>query len=179
MIKQLLYLFILSFELSCATGEQESKYILIADKSGTTLLSKNIKGIRFDFSARRVNTFKETIEIKATLYNDKTDTLYFLTSTCEGEQYSLRYDTAIFTLTPRIFCNVSLPKLANIPPKGQYNFQAHFRCSSNETRIKLGFDFYQVEKTFDVINKNFGDINIFNRSVNDQTIIWADEMEIK
>ena len=113
------------------------------------------------------------------LFNDNTDTVYFLSSTCDGEQYSLRYDTAKFVLTPFMNCNASYPIIIKIAPRGQHDFQAHFRCSSKETKIKLGFDFYSVDKSFDLTNKNSGDINIFNRPKDKQTIIWVDEKAIK
>ena len=157
---------------------QASKTEIIAANSDTTKI-KAKKNIRFDFSAGRINTFKESIEIKATLYNDNADTVYFLSSSCDGEQYSLRYDKAKFVLTPFMNCNGSYPRLMKIAPKGQYDFQAHFRCSSNETKIKLGFDFYSVDKSFDVTNKHLGEINIFNRPNDEQTIIWTDQKTIK
>lgn len=178
MTRNFFYFIILTFLISCKLGGQENKLevLRIADKEITT---NEIRDIRFAIKAGRMNTFKETIEIKAILYNDNIDTVYFLTSTCDGEQYSLRYDTAKFELTPFMNCNASFPSLAKIGPKGQYSFQAHFRCSSNETKIKIGFDFYSVDKTFDLTNKNLGNLNIFNRPKNKQTIVWADNTTIQ
>ena len=178
MTRQILFLIILTFGLSCNSGRQESKAELnLAGSDKTEIKAK--ENIRFDFSAGRINTFQETIEIKASLFNDNADTVYFLSYSCDGEQYSLRYDTAKFVLTPFLVCNASYPRLMKIAPKGQYDFQAHFGCSSKETKIKLGFDFYSVNKSFDLTNKNLGNINIFNRPKDMQTIIWADEKTIK
>jgi hypothetical protein len=168
----------LTLGLSCNSGRQESKAELSVTGSDTIEI-KAKENIRFDFSAGRINTFQETIEIKASLFNDNIDTVYFLSSTCDGEQYSLRYDTAKFVLTPFMNCNASYPIIIKIPPKGQHDFQAHFRLSRKKTKIKLGFDFYSVDKSFDLTNKNLGDINIFNRPKDKQTIIWADEKAIK
>ncbi len=164
MTRQILLLIIVILGLSCNSGRQESK-------------AK--ENIRFDLSAGRINTFQETIEIKASLFNDNMDTVYFLSSTCDGEQYSLRYDTAKFVLTPFMNCNASYPIIIKIAPKGQHDFQAHFRLSNKETKINLGFDFYSVDKLFDLTNKDLGDINIFNRPKDKQTIIWAGEKAIK
>jgi len=178
MTRQFLFLIILTLGLSCNSGRQKSKAEPnVAGSDKTEIKAK--ENIRFDFSAGRINTFQESIEIKASLFNDNIDTVYFLTSTCDGEQYSLRYDTAQFVLTPFLNCNASYPRLIKIAPKGQHDFQAHFRCSSIETKIKLGFDFYSVDKSFDLTNKNLGHINIFNRPKDKQTIIWADEKTIK
>jgi hypothetical protein len=178
MTRQILILIILTLGLSCISGRQKSKAELnVVGSDKIDIKAK--ENIRFDFSAVRINTFHETIEIKASLFNDNIDTVYFLSSTCEGEQYSLRFDTAKFVLTPFKNCNASFPRLMKIAPKGQYDFQAHFNCSSKEAKVKLGFDFYSVDKSFDLKNKNLGDINIFNRPKDKQTIIWADEKTIK
>jgi len=188
MTRQILFLIILiaglSFNLAGLEDHKEQSVLQTHDPqlmlSGSGKVQDKAKeNIRFDFTSVRINTFKETIEIKATLYNDNADTVYFLSSSCDGEQYSLRYDTAKFVLTPFLNCNASYPGLLKIAPKGKHGFQAHFRCSSTETKIKLGFDFYSVDKSFDLTNKNLGDINIFNRPKDKQTIVWADEKTIK
>jgi hypothetical protein len=178
MTRQLLFLIILTLGLSCISSRQENKDELSVTVSEHTKEKLN-GNIRFEFSVVRINTFQETIEVKASLFNDNADTAYFLSSSCDGEQYSLRYDTAKFVLTPFINCNASYPRLIKIAPKGQHDFQAHFRLSTKETKIKLGFDFYTVDKSYDLKNKNLGEINIFNRPKDLQTIIWAEEKTIK
>jgi hypothetical protein len=178
MTRQILILIILTLGLSRISGRQKSKAELNVAGSDKLDIRAN-ENIRFDFSSVRINTFQETIEIKASLFNDNIDTVYFLSSTCDGEQYSLRYDTAKFVLTPFKNCNASFPRLMKIAPKGQYDFQAYFSCSSKEAKVKLGFDLYSVDESFDLKNKNLGYINIFNRPKDKQTIIWADEKTIK
>jgi hypothetical protein len=177
MTRQILILIILTLGLSFISGRQSKAELNVVGSDKIDIKAK--ENIRFDFSAVRINTFQETIEIKASLFNDNIDTVYFLSSTCEGEQYSLRYDTSKFVLTPFKNCNASFPKLMKIAPKGQYDFQAHFSCSSKEAKVKLGFDLYSVDESIDLKNKNLGDINIFNRPKDKQTIIWADEKTIK
>lgn len=176
MTRLILFLIILSLGLSCNSDKQESKAELNVTGSNKTEI-KVKENIRFDFSAGRINTFQETIEIKASLFNDNADTVYFLSSSCDGEQYSLRYDTAKFVLTPFMNCNASYPRLMKIAPKGQYDFQAHFRFSSKETKIKLGFDFYLVDKSLDLNKITLADIH--GRNEKEQTVIWADEKTIK
>jgi len=136
-----------------------------------------INDVRFDISTRRIHSFKEAIEIKAIIFNNNIDTIYFLTSTCEGEQYSLRYDTAKFILTPFMNCNASYPRLQKLLPKGQHDFIAHFRFKDKETEIKLGFDFYHIAKSIDLSKIGLGDIH--NRPTKDQNVLWADEKKIK
>lgn len=186
MTRHLQLLTILILGLSCNSVRQESQTEQSSPVTQDTQLSstgsqetqKKVKeNIRFDFTAGRINTFKETIEIKASLFNDNTDTVYFLSSSCDGEQYSLRYDTAKFVLTPFMNCNASYPRLMKIAPKGQYDFQAHFRCSSKETKIKLGFDFYSVDKSLDLNKITLEDIH--GRNEKEQTVIWTDEKTIK
>lgn len=178
MTRQFLFLLILGLGLSCNSGRSESSTELKVLGTDKTEIKAD-KNIRFDFSTGRINTFQETIEIKASLFNDNIDTIYFLSSTCDGEQYSLRYDTAKFLLTPFINCNASYPIIIKIAPKSQHDFQAHFRCRNAETKIKLGFDFYLVDKSFNLTSKNLENINIFNRPKDKQIIVWADEKTIK
>lgn len=173
-IKVIRLILFLTILFSCNFKTLENKSIQISVDSIKAEVTKNI---RFDFIAARINTFKETIEITAALYNDNADTVYFLSSTCDGEQYSLRFDTSTFTLTPLLNCNASFPIRIKIAPKGKYTFTAHFRCSSQETKIKLGFDFYPVGKSVDLKNKHLADI--YNRPADKQTIIWAEEKTIK
>lgn len=168
MTRPILFLLILTLGLSCSSGRQEGR-----------VETKAKEDIRFDFSAGRTNTFQESIEVNATLFNDSADTIYFLSSSCDGEQYSLLYDTAKFELTPYLYCNVTYPAIMKIEPKGKHDFQAHFRCSSTETKIKLGFDFFSVDKSFDLTDKCIGDITIFDRQKDLQKLIWADEKSIE
>jgi hypothetical protein len=186
MTKQPLLLIILILGLSCNSVRQESQTeesIAVTQDTQLSVIGsdriqeKAKENIRFDFTAGRINTFKETIEIKATLYNDNADIIYFLSSSCDGEQYSLRYDTGKFVLTPFLNCNANYPRIMKIAPKGEYDFQAHFRCSSNETKIKLGFDFYSVDKSFDLNKITLADIH--GRKEKLQTTIWVDEKTIK
>ena len=135
MTRQIIVLTILIIGLSCNPNRQESKSELTVT-SFDTIKTKAKENIRFDFSAAQINTFKETIEIKASLFNDNTDTVYFLSSSCYGEQYSLHYDTAKFVLTSFINCNASVPTMVKIAPKGQCDFQAHFRLIKKQ---KLGW----------------------------------------
>jgi hypothetical protein len=155
MTRQILFLIILTIGLSCSSDRKESKAELSVAGSNKSEI-KVKENISFDFSVERINTFQETIEIKASLFNNNIDTVYFLSSTCDGEQYSLRYDTAKFVLTPFMNCNGSYPIIIKITPKGQHDFQAHFKCSSKEPKIKLGFDFFSIDKSFDLTNKNLG-----------------------
>ncbi|MDR1761270.1 MAG: hypothetical protein LBR55_02350 [Bacteroidales bacterium] len=135
MKKQTLFIIIVTLGFSCSFNKQENQ---------------TEQNIYFDFTAQRIDTY--WITIKASLFNDNADTVYFLSATCDGEQYSLQYDTAKFALTPFISCNASCPQIIKIAPKGQHDFEARFRSSSKETKIKLGFDFYSVDKTFDLTN---------------------------
>lgn len=133
--------------------------------------------IRFEFSAERIGRFKETIEVKASLYNDNSDTVYFLSSKCGGEQYSLCYDTIKFALVPLINCNANFPKVIKIAPHCQHHFFAYFRNLRDEKNIKLGFNFYSVGKSFDLNKITL--CEIYNSAGDIRPILWADEKVIK
>ena len=173
MTKRLLYFLILISWFACNNHRNENKNELNYSDSIKTK-STNNADLRFDFSAYNLRAYsdKGIVEIDATLYNCKTDTIYFLTSSCDGEQYSLQYDTAKFKPYPIAVCNESWPIIAKIAPKGFYKFKAHFRSKTKESKIKLGLDLYAVEKSFDLKSKN---LNIFNRNEKEKNIIWAKE----
>jgi tetratricopeptide (TPR) repeat protein len=140
------------------------------------------EGIRFDFEIVSVN--KDIIEIKASLFNDNSDTAYFFSTTCGGEIYSLRYDTAQFERPCYsefgliIECCGSMPIIIKIIPKGRHDFGVLFKNIGNENKMKLGFDFYSVDKSFDLTKiKNAN--AIYRRPNKEQTIIWADEKTVK
>ena len=137
---------------------------------GKSQLTKH-GNIRFDFWAVKLSQFKETIKIYGALYNPNADTVYILTTSCDGMQYSLQYDSTKFNLTPFLLCNASWPIIAKIPPEGKLDFTAHFKILNKSDEIKLGFDLYEVEKSFD-INKT--SLKILYRNNKDKNVIWAD-----
>lgn len=134
----------------------------------------------FDFSAQRINTYKETVEILGSIINPGEDTVYFLTTSCDGEQYSIVFDTTHFTLTPTLFYNFSLPQIGKIAPKSNFNFMARFHCSSSQSKMKLGFDICLIDKSYTTMRQEeWNKIRIFNRPPENQFILWAEEKEIK
>jgi hypothetical protein len=175
--KQVLFIIIAVTGLSCNSKNHEHYG---AHQNADSLNGKiyNSDGkIRFDFSAHRISTEKAMVEINAILTNTTADTAYFLSSSCDGNQYSLKYDTSKFRMEPRINCNASWPLIEKIAPKSEIKFETYFRNLSNETKIKLGFDFYQVEKSFD--KRKLKLLQIYNRGVKTQNIIWANEKTIE
>jgi hypothetical protein len=186
-----LFIIILGFGLLCCSDRQENQQKIKTNETNHTkstisdsdsLENIKIENIQFDFSAKQIKSKKNiyvpdgTIEINATLLNNNKDTTYFLSSSGNGDQYCLKYDTSNFNLTPLIVGNASFPVVQRIAPKGHYNFQAHFNSHNNQTKIKLGFDFYLVDKSFDINNKH---LTIIKRPQNKQTILWAVEKTIK
>lgn len=134
----------------------------------------------FDFSAQRINTYKETVEILGSIINPGEDTVYFLTTSCDGEQYSLVFDTMLLALTPTLFCNFSMPQIGKIAPKSNFNFMARFHCSSSLSNMKLGFDICLIDKSYTTMRQEeWNKIRIFNRPPENQHILWAEEKEIK
>jgi hypothetical protein len=171
-----LFYVIFSFLLaSCGFNTTTSK-----DQQVITNTSNNntnrIDSIQFSCYATRIAEFGNTIKINASLLNQSSDTLYFLSSTCDGAQYSLRFDTSNYSLTPRINCNASYPIIINLNPNDHYDFETYFSCKGSEKQIKLGFDFYSVEKNAKVTE--FSLDKIVNGSQTEQNILWAEEVNI-
>src|SRR5688500_9303245 len=102
MLRQTLYLLTTLLIVSCQeTRNQDKETETHTQELENSIKSiKNLDSLRFDFSAYRIkepNLFV-SLKIKCSIYNDKSDTVYFLTTSCHGELNSLRYDTAKFEL---------------------------------------------------------------------------------
>jgi hypothetical protein len=138
------------------------------------------ENLSFDFSAKWEEGNKDILEVYGSIINQGEDTVYFLTSSCQGWQFSLIYDSSSFELTRTIFCNFSYPQIVKIAPINQYDFTAYFNSLISQTKMKLGFDICLIDQFYTTewqgeINK----IPIFNRPSEHQHILWAEEKEIK
>jgi hypothetical protein len=130
--------------------------------------------IRFDFKVSFSKDWKirYIFTIDGTLYNNTSDTLYFLTTTCDGMQYSSQFDSDKFSLAPTIACNATFDKIEKIAPQSQSHFSANLINKTKEKMIRLGYDFYEVERKFK-LSKNERR-NIYNRPLFEKNVIWAD-----
>jgi len=169
------YIAIILSNLSCK--EENKETIQYAHSTNQISVKLNQK-IRFDFTAKSNKDSFPYLEINASIYNDNQDTVYFLTTSCFGEIYSIKYDTAKFDLQPLLTCNASFPTIEKIAPNGRFDFQAYFRCKAKINNIKLGFDFYAVDKSFDLKSIDENIFQIHNRPDSDLNIIWAEEKSI-
>jgi hypothetical protein len=154
--------------LSCNTVERDDNQTKTENKDA-------IKYIKFDFAAKNINSPRQPVEVNATLYNEKTDTIFFLTTSCDGGEEWLSYDTTKFVLTPFWACQGTYLIIEKIAPNGQYKFKAHFENKAQSSTIKLGFDFYKVDKNFDLEK---ADSNIPYDKQREKNIIWSDEKQI-
>jgi hypothetical protein len=163
---------ILIFSVSVFWKNLDSNSFKMRELDSTQIDST--KRIRFDF---KVNTsgdwkIKYTFGIEGTLYNNTSDTLYFLTTTCDGMQYSLQFDSDKFSLAPSIACNATFDKIEKIAPKSQFHFSVNFINKTKQKMIRLGYDFYEVDRRFKLSQNER--IDIHNRSFFERNIIWAD-----
>lgn len=177
MRKLILIIFSIWFTLSCGKKDQNKVPPFMNTPPPTS------KNIRFDFKAINkpgFHTVYKSFEVTGTLFNDNPDTAYFLTTTCDGPQYSLRFDTAQFESDPQVLCVASWPMVKKIPPNGKYDFQAFMKSKTPATKIILGFDFYEVDSSFNVDSFDIESLNwalIHNRK--NPNIVWAQEHPIE
>ncbi|MEO8146974.1 MAG: hypothetical protein ABI723_05015 [Bacteroidia bacterium] len=191
MLRVMLFLLTISFAFSCNEGVQK-KFPAIQFDEEKISNSINHKNIRFDFKAENIEFIKpnnmelekssvipkfqiEILKIQGTLFNNNLDTVYFLSSSCDGMQYSLQYDTAVFKLWNTRYCYLDVPVIEEISPNGKIDFEANFMSVKKIKmieKIKLGFDFYEVDKSFDLNKVSI--TKIHHRSDNVKNIIWAD-----
>jgi hypothetical protein len=176
---------IIIWTLSCDSGN--AKISIAAENKKLDTLTQNI---RFDFTAKYLTgngkpkfdslinvdlsflKYDSLIEVNASLFNDNFDTVYFLHSSCDGTQFLLQYDSTKFTLSPIMYCNASWVVAEKIAPKSKFNFRGYFKNKARATNINLCFDFYRVDKSFDVSKMKLRDIH---RTRSDQNLICASE----
>lgn len=144
-------------------------------------LNKSIssKKITFSYTVSKIESYKGELEVNASLYNDYLDTAFFLSSSCDGIMYSLRYDTTEMDIIPQILCNASFPIILAIPPKEKIDFTFYFGFKKQISSLKLGIDYYSVDKSFK--RKEHPEIDltkIHYRPKNEQVVIWGDEKMI-
>lgn len=178
MDKSILFSILLALLFSCnidSNNHQHRKY----SQNILENRANPINNVRLDFTAHKKKDFNDIIEVNAVLFNDNIDTVYFLSSSCFGEQYSIQYDTSKFILNPLTHCQMSIPIIRKIAPKSKHIFQGHFKSVKKETKIKLGFDLYTVNENFILNNRILSEINIHNRPEDEQNIIWAEEKLIE
>jgi hypothetical protein len=132
----------------------------------------NTGPVRFDFTASRLIEQPDIIEVKAWLINDLADTVYYVSTSCNGEQYALEFDTVKYTVIPLMDCDVDTSVVRIIPPLSRHTFEARLRASTKDERIRLGFDFFRTQKGTTVTGMTSD--RIYGNDT-DNNILWAEE----
>ena len=146
---------------------------LLFSLAGKSQLVKH-DNIKFDFRAEKLSKYKETIKIYGTLFNLNKDTVYLLTTSCNGIEYCLQYDSTKFLSQAFLLCNASWPIVAKIPPNDKLEFTAHFKVLDKSNEIKIGFSLYEVEGSFDPNDPKLSLHSVYELNRKHKNIIWAD-----
>ncbi|MFM2048716.1 MAG: hypothetical protein RI955_1264 [Bacteroidota bacterium] len=168
MIKSLLPLFIFTLGLSC-----------YANRTGKTVMNKSNQNIVFDFKVNYDDKKHHSFEVTASIFNNNTDTVYFLNQSCDGLPSLLVYDNNKFDNFGGINCNIAFPILEKIAPKGILDFKTHFRKNKKDKKIKLGIYFYTVHKSFNINKIDLTSMAQLILANQKDIILWANEKEIK
>src|SRR5262245_42340204 len=114
-VKHILYFFLITILLSCG-NKKPKKFEFEPDLRTDYFAIRSKKppsgNVTFDFTAYRLspnNTDRSLIEIRGTLFNDNLFSVFYLTSTCNGNDALLTYDTSEFSWEPIVSCNASWP----------------------------------------------------------------------
>jgi len=117
------------------------------------------------------------VKIDCTLLNNTLDTVYFLTTSCNGYKYSLRFNEQEFELYEMIRCRSSKTFLQELIPGEPLKFVCYLKDIEGNQRTRLGFDLYMIDS-----KSHFSDsikYPIFNRMAEDQEVIWGDSVRIE
>jgi len=134
-----------------------------------------ISNVVFDFLPKKIQTPAEAIEVNGVLFNNGSDTVCFLTMSCNGSEDLVQFDTTKFELTPFMMCDLSILVVEKIFPGGEYKFVGHLKDKLESSTMKLGFDFVKVDKNIDLKKLNQ---NILYDKTRKKTILWANEKQI-
>lgn len=155
------------------------------------------KNIAFDFTVKKVNPYKDILEIEAMIINHNNYPVYFKTRTCYKLQSDFIFDKSAFSLGYITTCRASFSVINELAPYSKYVYQTQINNYTHSNTIKLGLAFYAVNKpkkelgsifegyNFDlstnekIKTKNYRDYEQKWRFKNEtQTVIWAEEKSI-
>lgn len=127
------------------------------------------KNIRFDFTASYYDSFR-TIEIDATIYNDNSYPVYFLTYYCDNHRKNLLYDTSLRQAGMVALCNAPAPIKNEIKAHDKYELHEDLSARSQIQKLKLGFHF--VPLTPDL---NIDSLNNYNFDIPNKMELWEEK----
>jgi len=127
--------------------------------------------IRFEFLIEYIDKKSDVFKINASLYNDRNDTVYFIISSCYQYEAFLQIDREKYNPAHFWNCCYDNPVLEKIIPKSSCFFSTkgtwrRKNQSVNDSIIRIGFDFYEVEK-----NINLDSIRLYWMR-KEKNIIW-------
>ena len=125
-----------------------------------------------------------------TLSNSSPDTIYFLSSSCDGHTDNLKYEASEWS-DFRLLCNVNYPEVCTLPPYEKIHFEVNLypKAIENSKKIRLGYHFYPLPKNIDSLmlqkiyshwksgyeNENIGENAYIDRSnYRAEYILWAE-----
>lgn len=169
-------IFLLLMLFSCNRNISPKTEMAIKESSKQNVLTNSQSSIRFLIKPKRINSDKGDLEIEARLLNLTSDTVFFLSGTCEYYIYSVEMEFTDYVLMPQVFCNSTSPIVLNIAPGGHFSFMLYLDENVERDSLKLGFDFMEVQGS--TIADQFQINQIGNRSEEAKKILWSDKVKI-
>jgi hypothetical protein len=113
------------------------------------------------FSYSKIQSFDSTIRFKGNLENLTSDTLYILTTGCNGLAQQVHFNPECFDYVAVYHCNVDQPIIKVVEPKQIINFHFNLKakqCFSIDSS-SFEIDIYLVENELDLKKFNRSDIH--------------------
>ncbi len=166
---------------SCSTKAHEkssAKNSVVSQFEKPILTRVKSHGITFKASLEPIvkNSLRPRI-VNGTIYNSTAKPVYYLSSSCNGLDYYLKFSQETAQATPLIQCNASYPLIGVIHSKDSLAFDTYIHKDSGE--VQVGIDFRQInmmiprQKLIDspaLVNK------IYNATTNPDDILWSIEL---
>lgn len=162
-----------------------------------TIDYQKAENIAFDFTVKKVNPYKDILEIEAVIINHNSYPVYFKTRTCYELQSDLIFDKSVFSLGYVSTCRAYFSVINELAAHSKFVYKTSLNNYTHASTIKLGLAFYAVNKpkkelgdifegyNFDLATnekiktKNYRDYEQKWEFKNEtQTVIWAEEKPI-
>src|SRR5687768_14653544 len=95
----------------------------ISESTSLTYSEGQAKKVRFEYSVRPSPFVAGQVQALCVLINENADTSYFISQSCYGDQFFLKFNSEDYILRPGALCEFVVPVLSIIPPKLKHQFQ--------------------------------------------------------
>jgi hypothetical protein len=112
----------------------------ISNRSWTQVNSDDSDSLLLEFETTCLSQFDDLYQLHCTITNRSSDSIFFLSRTCDGMQYNLILDSLDLAFRPMLLCIMSSPEIITIPGGCSWSFSGYVMRLSENSEIQLGLN---------------------------------------